>query len=228
MEVKLLGRLRKLLEGIDAGSPGDDEQFAVSQQLEQLVAFGSAPYTEIVRLGRAFYVNTTAAVAAAVAVPTTTGGLSLYNNEPDGGRTYIIDWVAASNVASTALAAQAQMLALVGQVRETPPADSGLVDKKLNGMGGGSSDTKSRTILTGTALPATTGLATNWFPVGDAVIKNIPTASATTPGYGIWVPINGRCVIPPGRYFSIQVLANVVGETFQLYIAWHERQLTLG
>jgi hypothetical protein len=225
MEVKVIARIRKLLEGIDAGSVGDDEQLTVSGQLEQLIANGSSPYGEIVRLGRAFYVNTTVAVAAAVAIPTTTGGLSLYNNEPDGGRSYVIDWVAASNVASAATAAQAQMIGLVGQVRETPPTDSGLVDKKCNGMGGGTSDTKSRTILTGTALPGTTGLATNWFPIGQSWIKN---SAVATPGYGLWWPCDGRYVVSPGRYFSLQVVANVVGETFQLYIAWHERQLTLG
>jgi len=228
MEVKIVGRIRKLLEGIDAGSPGDDEQLALTQQLEQFIAFGASPYGEIVRLGRAFYVNTTTAVASAVAIPTTTGGLSLYNNEPDGGRSYVIDWVAASNAVSGSLACQAQMLGLVGQVRETPPADSGLINKKLNGMGGGSSDTKSRTILTGTALPATTGLATNWFPIGPSWFKNIPTAAATTPGYGLWWPCDGRYVIAPGRYFSLQVLSNVATETFQLFIAWHERQLQLG
>ena len=37
------------------------------------------------------------------------------------------------------------------------------VAKKLNGMGGGTNDTKARTILTGTALPATTGIAADWF-----------------------------------------------------------------
>jgi hypothetical protein len=225
MEVKLIARLRKLLEGIDAGSPGDDEQATLSGQLEHMVAFGASPYEEIVRLGRAFYVNTTAAVAAAVAIPTVTGGLSLYNNEPDGGRSYFIDWVAASNVASAATAAQAQMLAMVGQLRETAPADSGLTNKKMNGMGGGSSDSKSRTILTGTALPATTGLATNWFPIGPSQIKN---SAVATPGYGLWVPVDGRLVISPGRYFSTHVLANVVGETFQLFIGWHERQVVLG
>jgi hypothetical protein len=225
MEVKVIGRLRKLLEGIDAGSQGDDEQIALTQQLEQYIAYGASPYGEIVRLGRAFVNNTTAAVAAAVAIPTTTGGFSLYNNEPDGGRSYVIDWVGASNVASAATAAQAQMIGLVGQVRETPPADSGLLPKKLNGMGGGSADTKSRTILTGTALPAGTGLATNWFPVGPSWIKN---SAVATPGYGLWWPCDGRYIVSPGRYFSLQVVANVVGETFQLFIAWHERALTFG
>lgn len=224
MEVKLLGRIRKLLEGIDAGSPGDEEQIATSGQLENYIAFGASSYEEIIRVGRSYYVNTTAAVAAGVAIPTTTGGVSLYNGEPEGGRSYIIDWVAASNVASAATAAQAQMIGLIGQVREAIPTDAALTIKKLNSMGG-SVDSRAKTILTATTLPATTGLATNWFPIGPSWIKN---SAVATPGYGLWWPVDGRLILSPGRYFSLQVIANVVGETFQLYIAWHERQLLLG
>lgn len=224
MEVTATGRIRKLLEGLDSGSQGDNEQATLNQQLEAYIAFGASPYEEIVRIGRAFYVNTTAAVAAGVAIPTTTGGVSLYNNEPDTGRSYVIDWVAASNVVSAGTAAQAQMMGLVGQVREAVPTDAALTIKKLNGLGG-AADTRARTILTATALPANTGLATNWFPIGQSWIKN---SAVGTPGYGLWAAVDGRLVVPPGRYFSLQVIANVVTETFQLYIAWHERTLTLG
>jgi len=79
--------------------------------------------------------------------------------------------------------------------------------------------------LTATALPAGTGLATNWFPIGQSWIKN---SAVATPGYGMWAAVDGRVIVPPGRYFSLQVVANVVGETFQLFIAWHERQMMLG
>ena len=59
MDAKVIGRIRKVLEGIDAGAVGDDEQLTLTQQLEQLIAAGSAPYTEITRAGRAFQVTTT-------------------------------------------------------------------------------------------------------------------------------------------------------------------------
>src|SRR6476646_6097145 len=106
MDVKITGRIRKLLDGLDAGSVGDDESVVLDQQRNVLVAPGAAPYTDIVRIGRAFYVNTTAAVAAVVAVPTTAVLMAIYNNEPDGGRSFVIDWVAAQNVVSTAVASQ--------------------------------------------------------------------------------------------------------------------------
>lgn len=223
MEVKILGRIRKLLEGIDAGSVGDDEQVTLTGQLEQIVAPGASPYGEIIRLGRSYVINDTAAVAAVVAIPTTAIGFCIYNGEPDGGRSYVIDWVAAQNVVSTAVVCQAQIIANLGQVREAVPANSAMVPKKLNGSGPGY-DTKVLSVLT-TALPATTGLAANWFPIGMSSQK---PGAATTPGYGCYANVDGRIIVPPGRYFAVHVLANVTGETFVHWIAWHERQMTLG
>lgn len=225
-DVVILGRIRKLLEGVDAesaGVPGRD--FVLTQQLELLTAMGAQPLQEIVRMGRAFWTGTATAVAAVVAIPTTAVMFALYNGAPDGGRSLVIDWVAAQNAVSTAVATQAQMLGLVGQVRETAPTDAALTIKKRNGMGGGTVDSVVRTILTATALPGTTGIAANWFPIGQNGVK---TGVAGTPGYGMFQQVNGDIIVPPGRYFALHVLASVVGETFQGFVGWHEKQITLG
>jgi hypothetical protein len=225
-EAKVLGRVRKLTEGIDAESPGNEEvQFALNQQLEQVVANGSAPYSEIVKVGRAFWTGTTSAIASVQAIPTTAVLFALYNNAPDGGRSLVIDWMAAQNVASTAVANQAQMLALVGQVREAAPTDAALTIKKCNGYGQAGPDTVVRSILNATALPTTTGVAANWFPVGPNGVKTGVTA---LPGYGMYQALDGRFIVPPGRYFAMHVISSVVGETFQGFIGWHEKQLLLG
>lgn len=225
MDVNVIGRVRKLLEGIDAEAAGASGQIGLTPQLEQLIAAAAAPYREIVRMGRAFQITTTTAVAAAAAIPSTTGGLSLYNNEADGGRSYVIDFISANGVATAAAAGHAQLLALIGQVRETAPTNSALIAKKLNGLGGGTNDTRARTILTGTALPATTGIAADWFPVGPGLER---AAAASLPGQGLYWQADGRVIVPPGRYFSMQVLADTAASTFQLCIAWHEVQLQLG
>jgi hypothetical protein len=226
MDVKVLGRIRKLFEGIDAEAPGSsDNQIALTPQLEQLVAAGAAPYREITRMGRSFYVNTTAAIGAVVAIPTTAHMLAIYNNYPDGGRSLVIDWVSAINIVSTAAAGQAGIIGNIGQVREATPTDAALTIKKANGYGGTQNDTGIRTILNATALPATTGLAANWFPLGSNSGK---PGAAGTPGYQIFTSVDGRIIVPPGRYFAIRVLANVVGETFLAYIGWHEAQLQIG
>jgi hypothetical protein len=224
-EVEMLARVRKVLEAIDADTIGESKQPTLTAQLELLMANGASPYGEIIRPGRAFYTNTTTPVAAVVAIPSTAHLVSIYNNYPDGGRCLIIDWVAAINAVATAVANQAGIIGNIGQVREAPPTDAALTIKKLNGYGAGGNDTGVRTILTGTALPATTGLAANWFPLGTNATK---PGVAATPGYQIFTPIDGRIIVPPGRYFAMHVLASVVGETFNGFIAWHEKQLVLG
>lgn len=226
MEVKVLGRIRKLLEGIDAEPLGaNDEQIALTPQLEQLVAMGAAPYREITRMGRAFYVHSTTAVAAVVAIPTTGCNMAIYNNDVDGGRSLVIDWVGATNVVSTAVASQAQLIGLVGQVRESAPADAAHIMMKANGFGSQGLDTKARTIAGATGLPANTGVAAGWVPIGPSVGK---PGVAGTPGYGLWQAVDGRFIVPPGRYFALNVLANVVGETWLTSIGWHEALLALG
>lgn len=224
MEAKVIGRIRKLLEGIDAASPGDDEQLALTGQLEQLVAMGSAPYREVVRLGRAFYTGTTTAVASIVALPTTAVALALYNNDVDGGRSLVIDWVGAINIVAGAATGQSEIIANLGQTRATAPTDQGLAIKKANGLGSGLADTKVRTIIGGTALDAVTGTAANWFPLGPAVGK--PGAVAVGPS--IWVPVDGRIIVPPGRYFALHTFSDITTDTFQVFVGWHEVQLLLG
>jgi hypothetical protein len=226
VDSKLFARIRKALEGIDSEAPGSDARdVTMTQQLELLMAQGAAPYREIVKPGRAFQTHTAAAIGAVVAVPTTAHMLALYNAEPDGGRSYVIDWLAATNVVSTAVASQAQLLANVGQEREASPTDAALAITKMNGLGpAAGSDTRAKTILNATALSAVQGIAANWFPVGPSVGK---PGAAGTPGYGLWAAVDGRIIVPPGRFLAIHVLANVVGETFLAYVGWHEVKLDL-
>lgn len=221
-EVNIFARVRKLLEALDVSPADVVVQPTLTQQLELLVAQGAAQHQELTRTGRTVQVHTSAAIAAVVAIPTTGHLLSIYNNEPDGGRSFIVDWIGASNVVSTAVATQAQLLAYVGQVREAAPADAALTITKLNGLGS-KADANILSILSGTALPAGTGLAANWFPWGDSVSK---PGVAGTPGYGLWKRVDGAIIAPPGRYMGIHVMASVVGETFLGYIAGHMKQIT--
>lgn len=68
-------------------------------------------------------------------------------------------------------------------------------------------------------------MAANWFPLAAAT--GFPGAAAT-PGHALYAPINGQIIVPPGRYFAVTVLADVVGSTFFTYVGWSEVQLALG
>jgi len=223
-DVRILARIRKLLEGIDYEAPGSpDESVTLTPQLEMFIAAGSAPYREIVRMGRAFFIGTTTAVASIVALPTTAVTLALYNNEADGGRSYVIDWVGAINIVAGAATGQSQIIANLGQTRAAAPTNSALVAKKANGYGPGV-DTRALSIVGGTALDAITGVAANWFPLGSAVGK--PGAVAVGPS--IWIPVDGRFIVPPGRYFALHTFSDIVTDTFQVFVGWHELQTQVG
>src|SRR5687767_10297547 len=104
MDLRIFGRVRQVLQGVDQLDAGTEEQLRMSEQGALLVAPAASAYGETVRLGRAYEVHTTTAIAAVVARPTTAHMLSLYNGEPDDGRIYVIDRAWAINEVSTAVA----------------------------------------------------------------------------------------------------------------------------
>lgn len=222
MQVNIMGRIRQVLQSIDAGAVGDVEQIALNEQLEQLVAIGSSPYGEIVKAGRAYETHTSAALAAVVAVPTVVNMLSIYNGEPDGGRSYVIDRVWGQNVVSTAVASQCVLIGCLGQSRVAAIATASLAINPLNGLGG----RDTRVVNSITNLDAVTGVVANW-RVLPGQTGGLKTGAAATPGYFANSQVDGRIIVPPGRLFAMHVLANVVGETFIGGIEWHERQMTL-
>jgi hypothetical protein len=221
-DLKVLGKVRGIFMDL-LPTNREDEQVQVSGQGELLVAPGAAPYQEIVRQGKAFWVNTVVDNVAVTAIPTTGVLMALYNNENDGGRSLIIDqvWAMCTTQAQNALLHNG-LICCLGTVRETPPADAALAIKQCNGMG--NTDTRVRTILFGTVLPGTTGIAANWFPVGNS----INSAVVSLPGFQIVANVDGRYIVPPGRYFAINVLGSRNDSEWQVGVVWHEKVLLNG
>jgi hypothetical protein len=225
MTIRAMGKVRGL--NIDQyEQPGDEEvQTVLSGQAEQLAAFATTQYQENVRNGRAFWVANAigSPVAPVTSIPTTAHTIALYNNEPDGGRSYVIDYVWAFNVAvSSVTIFHTGMIGCLGQVREAIPANAAPVIKSANGTG--KLDTRARTFIGGTALPATTGLAANWFPIGDSWINSV----VTLPGHSKIVDIDGRVIVSPGRWFAVHTLSSITTQTYIMGIGWTEKNLYLG
>lgn len=227
--VETFGRVRKLLEALDFSSPDTDQQVVLNDQLEQIVSMGSAPYTEIVKIGRAFEIHTVVAIPAVVAIPTTAAMLSIWNGESDIGRSLVIDRVWALRIATTtAIASQAALIGALGQTKIVSlGAASGLARNPLNGNGG--SDSKSVSYLNAVALDAATGVAANWRVLpGQTGGLKISAGAALVGGDFINAEVNGRIIVPPARAFGIHVMAPLVAETFLCGIEFHERKLQLG
>jgi hypothetical protein len=221
-DIKIMGVVRGTMMDLLA-TGREDQQPHLTGQGEQLVAAGAAPYQEIVRQGRSFLVNTTTAVATVTAIPTTAHALAIYNNEADGGRSLIIDRVwALFTVNTTAALQHVGIIGCLGLVRETAPTDAALGIKQMNGMG--NTDTRVRTQLTGTALPAGTGIAANWFPIGPS----INSAIASLPGFQITKEVDGRIIVPPGRFFALHTLGSHTTCSAQVGIEWTEKVILNG
>jgi len=180
---------------------------------------------ESARNGLAFKVSSTAAVASVVAIPTTAHGLCIYNNEPDGGKSVVIDFVSSMNIVAAATLGQAQLICLLGQVREAVAVNSALLFQKRNGLGSGATVFPTlMSVLSTTALPAGTGLAASWFACGNQGIQSV----ASLPGFGNYWDADGRIIVPPGRYFAVNTMSNSATNTFTYTIAGTLKQLTLG
>ncbi len=226
-DFRMLGKVRGIFRDQDA-TGNEGERLHLSGQSETLVANAAAPYQEIVRQGAAFYTGTATAIASVTAIPTTAVGIAIFNGEDPGGKSYIIDQVAALYTVNTAAIPQTGIIANLGQARPAAlPADVGstVTVKKANGWGGATMrPTNAIVIVGGTALDAITGVAVNWFPLGSSV----NAAVTSLPGFQQVVNVDGRIVVPPGRYFAIHTIASVTSCSAQCFIWWHEKQLALG
>ena len=222
MTIRAMGKVRGL--NIDQyEQPGDEEvQSALSGQAEELSCFASAQYQEQVRNGRAFYISNAigSPVAPVTAIPTTAVILALYNNEPDGGRSYVLDYVWAFNVAVTSVTIfHSGIIGQLGQIREAIPTNAAPVIKSANGMG--KLDSRARTVVGTTVASFTAG---GWFPMGDSWINSV----ITLPGHSKIVNVDGRIIVPPGRYFGLHVLSSITTQTYIMGIGWTEKNLYLG
>ena len=219
-ETKALGKIKGITSDLIAQSEDEVVQLTMTGQAEVIWVQGATLYQEDVRNGRTFWTNNSAAVAAVIAMPTTAHNVAIENNEPDGGRSLIIQRVSAHSAVAGGVLYQACIIAALGQTREAILAASALTYKPCNG--GGGKDTRVRVIAGGTAL---TGLAaTNWFCLSDSV----NTVTASVGGWAIDVNVDGRFIVPPGRFFAVHVLASAVGLTPMCQIYWTEKQLLLG
>lgn len=186
---------------------------------DSLVAQALPELTEIVRMGGSYQVQTSAAVAALTATPTTVAALSLYNGESATGRTYVIDSISEFEIVVDATQSNSTALFVLNNVVPvTAPADAAL---SIRSLAGRKYSGRARTVVGGTITND------GWFPAGASA------ASAPAAGGSAWkvidVPLRGLYIVPPGGLFSVQ--ASKVAATAaqaQFVIRWHEVQLTLG
>lgn len=191
-------------------------------QQNLLAAAGAPWYQETTRRGT-WSVNTTTAVASLTGLPTTAHGFAIQNQAPDAGPSVVIDAVGVLITVNSAALPHVGIIGNLGQTRVANVTDAGLAVKSMNGMGQVAGHPLVKSLLTGTALDAVTGVVANWFPIGDS----FNAAVTSLPGLQKVVPIDGRIVVAPGRMFALHTLGSVTSSSAQFYIWFHMEQMSL-
>lgn len=215
---KVAGRVRGLFPG-NYPENREDEQLILNNRGDLSVAQGLPALTELVRLGGSFQVALATGLAAATALPTTTGGLSLWNGEPAGGKSYAIEafgsWEAVID------ATQADTTALFAMMNVTPvtaPTATALTIRSTMGR-----------VYGGKARPVSALAVTNdgWFAHGAEAQTPLAPAVAGANWKVNECRCNGLYLIPPGGCFTVNAVkagAAAAAQQF-FFIRWHELQL---
>ena len=206
-----------LVRGVVGADPVNKRLQVHPDTSDLLVAQGLPPYAEITRLGGGWQAMATAAVAALVVRPSTLAMATLHNNEPDNGKSLIMDAAFAHNLVGTANGVYSIWLC-VHPVGMAAPTNDISVRNSLSGRSAGSG--AARTIFDNGATVVDDG----WFPWGGSE----HTVTVTTPGGVVQAPIEGKILIPPKAGISMQIVADVVGATFTAGFRWYEKYVTLG
>lgn len=217
MLIKIAGRVRGLFAG-NYPENREDEQFHLNTRGDQLIAQALPELTEIVRLGDSWQVMTSTAIAALTAVPTTTGALNLWNGEPAGGKTYVVDSIGSVEVVVDAT--QANMTAMFVMNNKTPvtaPTDAALTIRSLSGRTYG-----------GRARTTVNAAVTNdgWFPAGTSA-PPAPAAAGSAWKQIDW-PLKGLYLVPPGGQFCVHAAkVAATASQMQFVIRFHEVQMII-
>lgn len=217
---KVTGRIRGFFAG-NYPENREDEQFAMNNRGDQIVAQGLPELTEIVRLGGSWQIASTTGQAALTARPTTTAGLTLTNLEPAVGLCYVIDsfgsWEEVVDATQTDVTALFAML----NKRTSAVPSAGIVET-------GFASLMCRPSYDGNASARRGGTVVNdgWFPHSTLGAQMAAAAAGAN-----WkvneTQAKGLYIVPPGCSFSIQTVKAAAAAAAQqfFFIRFHHVQL---
>lgn len=172
----------------------------------------------VTRLGTSFGKLTDAVAAIATAIPTTTAAHVLYNGEPTGGKSYLLDSVTWYCITSAGAATAIGMLGCLNIVPLTAqPATADTLTKvtSQNGKLYAGYAASSHTV---------TVIDDGWYPL--PIQSAFPGAGTVTGGLTLHAALEGRVIIPPQCVFAVSVSTVGTTATGNLFFRWVEKQIT--
>jgi hypothetical protein len=212
---KIAARVRGL-QVIDAPENREDEQLQINSFGDEMMAQALPDLAEIVRLGNSWQVMS-AVYTALTAVPTTAAIFTIWNGEPGGGKSYVIDSVAVVKVvADTTQVDSTSAFYQLVRPPVAPVSDAGIEIQSLSGRK--FYDGKARTVNGGVTF------ANRWEMGGTS--PHPATALAGTGWQVFEEKMNGRFVVPPTAQFSVhRAEVTATANKFRVTFRWHEIQL---
>lgn len=211
----LLARTRKT--SVPSYSDSQEVIPAGNDRGELLVAQSLPPKTELVRLGQTWEtrIASGSAFTHVAALPTTRAELALYNGEPSGGKSYVIDSVWHLGITSMAAAGS---VALIAQIA---PGVAALTDDTAQLITG-----RTGKVTYGgyakRAVAVTTMTANRW-----SLLQSSNSGGGATAQIGLatFADVFGAWILRPGDTFGVNVVAGTAAGTAVMGIVWHEVQL---
>lgn len=190
---------------------------AMNRRGAQFVQDDLPSLASLINEGVCWQAGAATAVAAVTTMPTTTAQITLYNNEPDGGKSYILLAVYGIQEANGAALSSWGIAHCVNAAKPAtvPTADIASTSfKNLKARAGA---------YGGNAIVdlAATVVDDLWKPVGPFAGTTVVSLSGTQ----IDVPLNGLVILPPGGEYSLASVASATSVTVRLGFRWAEVQL---
>ncbi len=202
-----------VLEAHERDGLGGSLELQANKRGDLYINKGLPDYTYLVNSGCVWRAKS-AATACVIAVPTTASIFTLQNTQADGGLSFVILDLFAMNVVADAMLMSAHIIYVVNGARVANQTASVIpVNAKAR------SGTYAGSAIC--AAPGANVVDTGWFPACNSTINTL----ASLPGQGIYAPIDGKIILPPGGVMGVSVYGGDVTFTYHVGATWAEVQL---
>jgi hypothetical protein len=201
-----------------AATQNAEVQMAYNPRGDQMVALGLPPKAEVLRYSNLWTVRiaTGSAFTYVNAWPTTRAELIVYNGEPTGGKSLVIDSAWMCGITSMAAAQPISLLGQIGVVATIPTHDTAqLVCNRRGGKAYGGNAKWAVANTTG-------GCLTNLWEL----LASTNSPMTTNLGQGVYANLWGGWIVPPGYVLGLAGLAGTAAGTAIIGVTWAEIQLS--
>lgn len=173
--------------------------------------------TALINEGVCWQAGAATATAAVTTMPTTTAVITLYNNESEGGKSFVLLSVFGIQEANGAALSSWGIAHCVHKDKPATLPTADIAVASIKGLKARQGSYGGNAIID----LAATVVDDLWKPIGPFAGTTVVSLSGTQ----IDVPLNGLVILPPGGEYSLASIASATSVTTRLGFRWAEVQL---